>query len=500
MRPIKFQLKIEYLWGLVALVGIFVFVNTHPIRPHDFWWHITIGREIATTGKIPAVDVYSYTATGQPYSSYQMFWLMEIFLYEIYHLGGPALIIFVFSLLICAAYGVIFWLCKQTSSSWRVGALGVLFAAALGLNDWNVRPQGITFLLASLFLLSIYQYKKMRKWGWLVILPLGMVIWVNSHGTFLIGLALVGIWFGQELWEAILLRRKNTERVEMDGLIASGIALVITILVCMINPRGPGIIEYLKTLTGNSVVQNLVTEWAPPTFNTLMGVLFYIGLMGAAIVLALSPSRPNFFQLVSFLVFGFLGLKTARGSVWFGLVMAPIIAEHISVIAQNVRTERTEPVKAEGSRYLNLVFTVVVLAMGVVSLPWLKSALPLPQAKAGLISAETPVAATQVLLEQHYPGQVFNAASFGSYLIWAAYPDYQVFVDPRIELYSEKIWMDYINISNAYGDWDSQLLGYGVNTLMLSPAEQAGLVKAAEESKDWEMVYEDQAALIFVRR
>ncbi len=74
---IKFHFNIEHLWGLVVLMGIFIFINTHPIRPNDFWWHITIGREILTTGTIPKVDVYSYTEAGQPYPSYQMFWLMD---------------------------------------------------------------------------------------------------------------------------------------------------------------------------------------------------------------------------------------------------------------------------------------------------------------------------------------------------------------------------------------------------------------------------------------
>lgn len=72
-------------------------------------------------------------------------------------------------------------------------------------------------------------------------------------------------------------------------------------------------------MTGNSVVQNLVTEWAAPTFGTLIGTIFYCGLIGSAILLVVSPQRPNFLQIVTFLVFGALGLKTSRGvfgSVW----------------------------------------------------------------------------------------------------------------------------------------------------------------------------------------
>ena len=338
---IKFHFNIEHLWGLVVLMGIFIFINTHPIRPNDFWWHITIGREILTTGTIPKVDVYSYTEAGQPYPSYQMFWLMDTCLYKVYTLGGPALVIFLQSLIITSAYLVVFWVCKLVTKSWRIAALSTLFAAALGMNDWNVRPQGITFLLASLFLFVIVQYKTKPQWGWLVILPIAMLIWVNSHGTFILGLILIGLWWGDEIWQRIIQRNNMGHNHEIKRLVVPGVMLGITTLVCLLNPRGFGIIDYLKTLTGNSVVQNLVTEWAPPTMNTLMGILFLCGLMASAILLALSPKRPDFFQISTFLVFGLLGLKTSRGSVWFGLVMAPIITMHLSARVQKSSKDRT---------------------------------------------------------------------------------------------------------------------------------------------------------------
>jgi hypothetical protein len=500
VKPFKFQLSIEHLWGITALMGIFIFVNTHPIRPHDFWWHITIGQEILTTGKIPATDIYSYTAYGNSYPSYQMYWLMEVFLFTIYKLGGPALVVFIHSLIISSAYIVIFLIGKKTSKSWRIGTFGVLFAAALGLNDWNLRPQGITFLLASLFLLAIYEYRDSHRWGWLLVFPLGMLVWVNSHGTFIIGLILIAIWLGQEIWDVAKLRITQNERGASKLLLAPAITFGITLLICLANPQGLEIINYVTNLTGSSVIQNLVTEWAAPTFKSLMGSIFFIGLMGSAVILALSPKRPNFIQIVSFVVFGLLGLKTSRGSVWFGLVMAPILAEHISYILTVLPKRNQKPSNSKGSRFVNLIFIIGLFLMAVFTLPWFKSLLPFPQAKAGLISSETPIHATQVLLEKKPPGNIFNSMSFGSYLIWAAYPQYQVFTDSRIELFSEKVWMDYLNISNASGGWEERLKEYGVNTLMLSPSEQPALVKAALDSGEWDLFYKDDTAYLFRRK
>jgi hypothetical protein len=496
---IKYRLSIEHLWGLIILGGIFIFINTHPIRPYDFWWHITIGKEILTSRAIPTVDIYSFTQAGQPYLSYQMFWLMEVILYSVYRLGGPALVVFFQSVLVTTAYGIIFLISKHVSNSWRIAAISVIFAAALGLNDWNVRPQGITFLLASLILLAIYEYRSKPRWGWLVLIPISMLVWVNSHGTFIIGIALVGIWWGQEIWTAIKKLIRHEKDIDWKTVYIPGIVCFVSTVVCLANPRGIGIIDYLRSLTGNSVIQNLVTEWAAPSFGSLMGSLFLVGLILSGVLLILSPRRPSFFQVATFLVFGILGVRTLRGSVWFGLVMAPILADHLAALVARFRKADQVQEAQSGSGIINSLIVVLVVLTAVITLPWFKNSLPLPTAKAGLISSETPVAATKELLELAPPGELFNSMSFGSYLIWAAYPQYQVFVDSRIELFPPDIWLDYLEISNAQGDWEARLSEYGINTLMLSPVDQPMLVKAVEASKQWKLIYRDNDAEIFVR-
>ena len=147
-----------------------------------------------------------------------------------------------------------------------------------------------------------------------------------------------------------------------------------------------------------------------------------------------------------------------------------------------------------------MVFVALILLMSVITLPWFKSALPLPTDKAGLISSETPVKATAFLLEQHPPGRIFNAMSFGSYLIWAAYPEYQVFADSRIELFPVSVWQDYFSISNAEAGWEEKLTSYGVNSLMLNVSEQQSLIEAVDSSNDWTAVYRDDTAAVYVRR
>jgi hypothetical protein len=493
--PRKFKLSIEHLWAATVLTGVFIFVSTHPIRPQDFWWHIAIGREIAAKSSIPLLDTYSYTMAGQPYPAYQIYWLMETALFNVFRTGGGELIVFFQSLLITGAYGVLLGLCFILSRSWRVAAFSVLFAAALGLNDWNVRPQAVTFLLGALILLAIHQIRRTRRTSWLLVFPIVMVVWANSHGTFALGLSLIGIWWLDEVWHAIREKGKWSER-----LVWPSVALITTALACLLTPQGIGIVNYLRSMAGSPVIQNLVTEWAPPTFESLGGALFFVGLILTASIMAISPKRPSVFQLLTFAAFAALGLKTMRGVVWFGIVMAPTLAEHLKAIVDTYMPISRETSSATGSKLLNTIFLSVLVLMSVVSMPWFKQYLPLPALKAGVFSSETPFDATRFMLTERLPNPIFNAMSFGSYLIWEAAPEYPVFIDPRIDLYKPDVILDYITTSGGGENWQETLDRYGVQTIMASPSEQKGLIERLDQSEAWLRIYTDSAAVIFLRK
>ncbi len=513
------RFSIEHLWCLVTLAGIFVFTSTHPIRPHDFWWHARIGGEIVTTGQIPSTDSLSFTATGQPYI-YRV-WLAEVALYLLYTAGGPAAVVFAHSLSITAAYSLLLLVCQRLARSWRIAAFCTLFAAVLGLNDWNVRPQAISFLLGALCLWAMYTYmlqgERATTGGRLyerattggrpyLVFPLCMLVWVNSHGSFAIGLLLAGLWLLDSAWQALKAWWQAGSWSQARHLLAPGAAVGLSVLACLANPQGTAILFYPASLSSNSLVQNLIPEWAPPSFDSLHGSLFLVGTLLSASVLALSPRRPTLLQLATFLSIATFGLSTLRGAVWFGIVMAPVLADHLPALAgqvqQILRLPPSKPDSAPAARQLvlNTLLAALVLAGVALSLPWFKHMLPLPPDKAGLVSRETPVEATRFLLQTRPPRQLFHDQAYGSYLIWAAQPQYPVFVDLRIDLYPAQVWLDYLHIAGAGCDWEGLLERYGVNTLMLSLKEQAALVEAAGQSPDWQVIYQDTQTVILVRK
>ena len=72
-----------------------------------------------------------------------------------------------------------------------------------------------------------------------------------------------------------------------------------------------------------------------------------------------------------------------------------------------------------------------------------------------------------------------------------------MFVDPRIELYSPDIWRDYIAVINTLPGWDQILGRYDINTVMVDPDKQAGLVNVLENSPEWGLIYQDQVAVVY---
>jgi hypothetical protein len=492
------RVTLGHLWALTVVVGIFVFLNTHPIRPHDFWWHLKVGELIVTTGEIPTTDPFSLTQAGTPYT-FWVFWLVDSAFYVLYRLGGPALIIFAHAAAITAGYALVTWLSHARSGSWRSAAFAALFAAALGVNDWNVRPQAVGFPLAAAMLWAIHAYRRRPRRALLLVFPLCQWIWANSHGAFPIGLVLVGLWLADEGWRA-LRERPDTVGAAWTRLQGPAVALALAGGAGLLTPKGPRIVTYLLNMAGDPRIRTMIPEWAPPTWATLGGKLFFLAFGLSTVILALSWKKITARDFLTFVTFGVLALRTSRGVIWFGLVMAPILADHGSALwrrlAQRIGlTTSSNP----GIPALNTALLSVLLLAAVGTLPWFKAALPLPPANAGLLSAETPVEATAYLLETELPGPLFHDLAFGSYLIWAAAPEYRVFVDTRIELYPIEVWRDYLAISAAEENWEQRLAAYDVRTLMLSPWTQGTLVEAAGTSENWREIYADETTVLFTR-
>jgi hypothetical protein len=142
------------------------------------------------------------------------------------------------------------------------------------------------------------------------------------------------------------------------------------------------------------------------------------------------------------------------------------------------------------------LFGVLIL----VSLPWYRQRLPLPPARTALLDQETPLALAEYLAANPLDGRLFNDTNWSAYLTWRLAPDTRVFVDNRFEAHPPEVWEEYSTISRGHVSWQRRLDAHGITRLALNPETQAGLLSAVRETVDWQQVYEDPQAVVFVRR
>ena len=128
------------------------------------------------------------------------------------------------------------------------------------------RPQLMTFLFSSLFFFVIYLYLAKRiKVLW--VLPLIMIIWVNSHGGFIIGAGILPIVAILEYMSCHIKRRDKSHIRSMF------IWTCITEASMLINPYGINLLVFIyKTLS----LPRSITEWEPVSLLDLSYLRFKI--------------------------------------------------------------------------------------------------------------------------------------------------------------------------------------------------------------------------------
>ncbi len=473
------------VWTIVVLTGIFFVVSKGAVAPNDFWWHMRAGQVIVQQQAIPTTDLFSYTRYGQSWV-YQA-WLTEIGFYLTYQVGGLELLLLLKALLITGSYILLFSsLLRCGRGDWRLAALVTLFAAALGITNTDLRPQVVSFPLFAWTLRCVIRDERApgrshALWS----LPPLFILWANSHGGFVFGLALLGATAVGRLLEWLLKRAAFPRQfVIITALCAAAV---------FVSPMGFGVVDYVLGFVRHPITSQLNQEFMPPTIRELTGQLFFALTTLFVVLLIASRYRPRPAEVMRLLVFAALALSATRCVVWFGFIAAPTLATAVAHWAG-----AREQVPKIGFRLVNRLFFVLMLGLCILSLPWLRPYIHISGTQSGLTLPETPIKAAEYLnsTAQERQLKVYHTEGAGSYLIWAS-PQVPVFIDTRIELYPAEQWQDYIDIGHALYNWEALLAKYQVNTLLLEPALHSELIAAASASPNWQRTYEDKQYVVF---
>jgi len=363
--------------------------------------------------------------------------------------------------------------------------IAILLAAAASSPLFGIRPQMLTLLLASIYIVLLERFdpkEQTRRLWWLV--PL-MLLWVNLHAGWALGLTLIGLYIVRAVLDG-----------EWNHVRPLFIVLVICTAVVPLNPNGFRMFSYpYETLTSTSMAA-FIQEWASPDFHKPMYLPLAILLLSTFAAMALSPTRARLGEIFLVLITALGALRSVRHIPIFSLFAAPALAKHLWAIARDRGWDKLltgAEARPNGIKLLiNVVLLLAPLALGV-SRIW-----HFASHQRSYVTLRNPVAAVEFLKSQHLPGPIYNRYGWGGYLIYQLYPEYRVYIDGRADVYGDAFFAEAMRTYDGTGDWAKSLDRYGVKTVLISPDAPLASLLRNDQGK-WKVVYEDEDAIIFSR-
>jgi hypothetical protein len=470
----RWRLSMPQLWAFVAVVLPTVASQGARLSTIDLAYQLRAGMSILATHHLPAVDTYSFTATGRPWLDQQ--WGAQVLLALVFRAGGWAGLV----LLRAALAGGIFWLvfaaCRVAGASRRRSAALTIASFAIASPGLNLRPQLFAMLLFALTGWLVARRHSDPRWWYAV--PVIVAIWANVHGSFFLGPLLLAL--------AWLADRKATPGTARRGIVLALLSLAAT----LVGPFGYRVWTYVVDISRNPVITRLVSEWQPPTIRNYGGAVFFISAAVVAALLARRAATVPWTALLGIAIFFAIGLDAQRGITWWAFAVPPILAGIFP-------STDGPPGRDTDHRLLNSAIALTLVGIGVVLGPWWKSESP-PGGPDGSLSFAPP-GITASLAGILRPGdRVFDAQAWGSWLEYR-FPQSLIAVDSRIEVFPVDVWREYADVSAGRSQWTSILDRWNVDVVVASRDQQRALLALIRNDTSWRLVHEDRDGAVFVR-
>jgi hypothetical protein len=142
---------------------------------------------------------------------------------------------------------------------------------------------------------------------------------------------------------------------------------------------------------------------------------------------------------------------------------------------------------------LHATIAAVLLVLGV-GIALLRTSPPAQEAE---IARVLPAGAVR-WLDAHEPGsRIFNRYEWGGY-IGQHRPQQPIFMDGRADVYGDQLLQMYVGVIGLHGDPQAVLDRYAIDYAVFPP--DTPLAGWFDASPNWERVYRDETAAVWVRR
>jgi hypothetical protein len=480
------------------------------LRDADTGWHIRNGQQILVTHAIPRVDSFSATMSGKPWFAWE--WLYDLGVALIHQALGLNGVVFYSAATIAATFALVMVLASGRGANLLVTLFLLVLALGASAVHFLARPHVLSWLLTVVWFEVLdssasSQTGTDRRLYWL---PLIIVLWVNVHGGFLFGFALLGAYaagFAIEYFSRPEQRARTANLLKQIGIISA-----LCLLASLFNPYGYMLHVHVSRYLTDRFLMNSISEFHSPNFHGAAQGCFALLILITVVAVASARRKPCPAQLLALLFAIYSGLFATRdlpiSSLLIVLIAAPMLSEMITTAAE---TNVAGWVPWVCARLDGFGWRMRNLELRLNGHVWLIAAFVLGLwacAHGGRIGSEQainayfdpkkfPQEAVDELSRRGITEPVYSLDSWGGYLIYRRYPAQKVFIDDRHDFYGDAFIKDYLKVTLAQHGWDQVLDDLHVNWVLLPVESSAASV--IRLSPTWKLAHEDGTAILFER-
>lgn len=501
-----------WLASFLVIAAALHFLGGNVADP-DLWGHVRYGQMILDGHGLPREDVFSYTAPGAPFYDHE--WLTDLVFAGLFAGGGSAALVVL--KLVLSAVMLLAMLDAIGRTAERLlpdepphpltVAAALIATLAVIAPGATFRPQLFTMVFLALEVALLLRADRRLEDGTVLppqiaAMPPMMLVWANLHGGFLVGLGLLGVYCATRIAGSLVQRVRGVAAgLEPQQMLALACVGLLALAAPLVNPYGVELYTYLaETLD----MHGEITEWYPVTLLSTEFLRFKVLCLAAAAsaVIAWRAARSSAARVLlgwmtPFLaVAAVLAFRHQRHTVLFGIAVAPLLVVGIEkarrfALARWPQLAPRRPVLA--------AIAGGALAIAMVQLHGFGAKLARDGLGIRYGRMDYPIDAVEFMRSHGIGGNVAMPFEWGAYAIAKLAPRSRVFIDGRFEaVYPPQVIDDYFAFMHGTDGWERLLDAYPTDVVVVQ--RWRNIHPRLFAHPEFQYVYSDPAALIFVRR
>lgn len=468
----------NFWFGLCALLLFLVVValNHTKMDENDTWWHMALGRWMVQNHQIYRTELFSQTGLGRPFIAHE--WLSEVLFYLFSSPSGKLLSYFKLFLIVGCCTGLGFFLAKPYFRGQLTVPLLVALAFLIAFRA-PVRPQIFEILCVSYLLTTLAIWKKSPNWKYLMGLIPIQLLWVNLHGSYLLGPVLLFLFasgVSLTLWFPFLPGDSLAEFSKKEALSLFGFSFVL-LFVSLLNPFHWELLhKSFSVFFLDSYMKEHIREWYSVT-RVEKGIWFYVWFLWiswAWISLFRSfryVSQVELYVLILATVFPFFGVRYITLSA---LLSFPDLLKRSFALSPG----------GLNPKLASLFLAPLAALFFWVGYPVNLSAANAPGA--GFQFGVVPTDIIQHIKANKIKGVMMNHYHDGAFIIYYLYPDVLPVIDSRTDFYGKELFLEHSEAFVSMGLFNRYVDKYHVNLVLVRMIPETEVLRQnLFESPDW---------------